>query len=95
MILAKVAGTVVSSTKSDELEGAKYLLVEKSNQYGETKGDFIVALDMIGANRDELVMISESSSARDTLETVNKAVDAIIVGIVDVIDENEKVVYKK
>ena len=95
MILAKVAGTVVSSTKSDELEGVKYLLVEKSNQYGETKGDFIVAIDMIGANRDELVMISESSSARDTLETVNKAVDAIIVGIVDVIDENEKVVYKK
>ena len=60
MILAKVAGTVVSSTTSDELKGAKYLLVEKSNQYGETKGDFIVALDLIGANRDELVMISES-----------------------------------
>jgi len=95
MILAKVVGTVISSTKSDEITGARYLLVEKSNQFGETNDDYVVALDLVGANNNELVMVSESSPARDTLETVNKAVDAIIVGIVDIIDENDKVVYRK
>jgi len=95
MILGKVVGTIVSSVKADGLEGVRYLLVDKSNQQGEVKGDFLVALDLIGANNDELVMISESTSARETPLTMNKPVDAIIVGIVDVIDENDKIVYKK
>ncbi|PIP54093.1 MAG: ethanolamine utilization protein EutN [Bacteroidetes bacterium CG23_combo_of_CG06-09_8_20_14_all_32_9] len=95
MILGKVAGTVVSTSINVEVKGASLLLVDKCNQRGEKKGDYIVALDLVGANRDELVMISESTSARETPTTINKPVDAIIVGIIDIIDENEKVVYKK
>ncbi|HRS53372.1 MAG TPA: EutN/CcmL family microcompartment protein [Bacteroidales bacterium] len=95
MNLAKVVGTVVSTTVSIEIDGARYLLVEKTNHYGSPKGDFLVALDLVGANYGELVMISESSSARDTLTTINKAVDAIIVGIIDLIDENDNIIYKK
>ena len=95
MILGKVVGTVVSSVKADGLDGARYLLVDKSNQRGEMKGDYLVALDLIGANHEELVMISESTSARETPLTVGKPIDAIIVGIIDVIDENDKIVYKK
>jgi microcompartment protein CcmK/EutM len=95
MILARVIGTVVSSTTSTDMDGARYLLLDRSDQYGKTKGDYLVAIDLVGANRDELVMVSETSAARDTLATTNKAVDAIIVGIVDLIDENEKITYKK
>lgn len=97
MILAKVVGTVVSNTKNKaaEIAGSKYLLVDKCNQQGQVKNDYLVALDIIGANRDEMVMISESSSARETPETLNKPVDAVIVGIIDMIDENDTVVYKK
>jgi len=95
MILGKVVGTVVSSLKADELEGVRYLLVEKSNPRFETKNDFLVALDLVGANHGEMVMISESTSARETPVTINKPVDAAIVGIIDVIDEYDKVVYRK
>ena len=95
MILGKVVGTVVSSTKNDRLSGARYLLIDKCNQHGMKKGDYLVALDLIGAGNDELVMISESSSARETETTLNKPIDAVIVGIVDLIDESETVVYKK
>jgi microcompartment protein CcmK/EutM len=95
MILGKVVGTVVSSMKADGLDGARYLLVGKSNPRGEIKNDFLVALDLVGANNGELVMISESTSARETPLTINKPVDAIIVGIIDVIDEFDKIVYKK
>ena len=95
MILGKVVGTVVSTSKNDGIKGTRYLLIDKTNQYGEKKGDYIVALDLIGAGNDELVMISESTSARETQTTFNKPIDAIIVGIIDLIDENEKVVYQK
>ncbi|HBX51403.1 MAG TPA: ethanolamine utilization protein EutN [Bacteroidales bacterium] len=95
MILGKVVGTVVSSTQNTSLPGAKFLLIDKCNQQGKCKGDYLVAFDMVGAGRDEVVMISESSSARETFETMNKPVDAIIVGIIDVITEQDIEVYRK
>ena len=95
MVLGKVVGTVVCSSRNDGLEGARYLLVDKINQHGEKKGDYVVALDIIGAGNDELVLVTEGSPSRETPLTVNKPVDALIVGIVDLIDENEKVIYRK
>jgi len=95
MILGKVVGTVVSSTKNDGLSGARYLLVDKCDQQGTKKGDYLVVLDLVGADKDELVMVSEGSSARETETTLNKPIDAVIVGIIDSIEENEMVVYMK
>ena len=95
MILGKVVGTVVSSKQNIKIDGAKFLLVDQCNQKGDVKGDFLVALDLVGAGNNEMVMVSQSTPARETLITKNKAVDAVIVGIIDVIDENGKVVYKK
>ncbi len=95
MILGKVVGTITSSSNSNEISGGRYLLVNKCDQKGKLKNDFLVALDLVSAGKDELVMISESTSARETTTTQNKAVDAIIIGIIDMIDESDKVVYKK
>jgi len=95
MILGKVVGTVVAVTNGVDIKGAKFLLINKCDQRAEKKDDFIVALDLVGAGYDELVMVSQSTPARETKITSNKSVDAIIVGIIDVIDENENVVYKK
>ncbi len=95
MILGKVVGTIVSSTIKDGIKGSRYLLVEKADQFGTKIGDFVVALDIIGVANDELVMVSEGSPSRETLETAGKPVDALIVGIVDLIDQDETVVYSK
>ncbi|MFA6400132.1 MAG: EutN/CcmL family microcompartment protein [Salinivirgaceae bacterium] len=95
MVIGRVVGTVVSSSNSINIQGARYLLVEKTNQRGDKKGDYLVALDIVGAGYDELVFVSESTSARETPGTVNKPVDALIVGIIDLIDDNETIVYKK
>lgn len=95
MILGKVVGTIVSNTINDGIKGSRYLLVEKTDQYGKKKGDYLVALDIIGVANDELVMVTEGSPSRETPQTVNKPVDALIVGIVDSIDENDTVVYQK
>ncbi len=95
MILGKVVGTVVSTKQSVDIDGASFLLINQCNQKGIVKDDFIVALDLVGAGKDEIVMVSQSTPARETPRTINKSVDAIIVGIIDMIDENDKVVYKK
>ncbi len=95
MVLGKIAGTITSSVNSIDIQGGRYLLVNKCNQQGQLKNDFLVALDLVSAGNDEMVMVSQSTAARETPTTRNKAIDAVIVGIVDTIDENEKVVYKK
>jgi len=95
MILGKVVGTVVSSTINDGMKGSSYLLIDKTDQYGKKKGDYIVALDIVGAGFDELVMVTEGSPSRETPLTINKPLDALIVGIIDLIDEDDTVVYRK
>ena len=95
MILGKVKGTVVSSEKNINIPGARFLLIDKCNSKGETKGDYLVALDLTGAGNNEMVMVSQSTSARETPVTKNKPIDAVIVGIIDMIDEYDKVVYRK
>ena len=95
MILGKVVGTVVSSTSRTGITGAVFLLIEKCSQSGEVRNDYVVALDMVGAGKGEMVMVSEGSTARETPLTVGRPLDAIVVGIVDSIDENELLVYQK
>jgi microcompartment protein CcmK/EutM len=95
MILGKVVGTVVSSIINDGLKGSRYLMIEKTDQYGKKKGDYLVALDVIGVANDELIMVTEGSPSRETPLTINKPVDALVVGIIDLIDENNQVVYRK
>lgn len=95
MILGKVVGTIVSSTINDGMKGSRYLLIDKTDQFGKKSGDYLVALDILGAAYDELVMVTEGSPSRETPLTINKPFDALIVGIIDLIDEHDIVVYRK
>jgi microcompartment protein CcmK/EutM len=95
MILGMVQGTVVATSKADGIEGAKYLLVNKCNQFGEVKNDYYVALDQVGSGHGEMVMMAQGSPNRQTERTTDRPIDASIIGIVDMIDQFEKVTYKK
>jgi len=95
MFLAKVVGTVTCSKKADNAKGSRYLLIEMCDQAGKGNGSFQIALDMVGAGCDEIVMICIGSSARQTRMTGNMPVNAVIAGIIDMIDEGGKVVYRK
>ena len=95
MILGKVVGTVVSNRRADRIDAVRYLLIEQCNQQGIGKHDFLVALDLIGANYGEVVILCQGSAARQTPVTDDRPIDAVIVGIIDLIDEKGKVVYKK
>ena len=95
MNLGKVVGTVVSERRADRIEAARYLLIELCNQQGIGKNDFQVALDMIGAGYGEIVLLCQGSAARQTEITYDRPMDAVIVAIVDLIDEKGTVVYQK
>ena len=96
MQLARVAGTVVSSHKSETLEGIRFLVVEKLNAATmEGSGSFVVAMDGIGANVGEVVFFVTGSSARMTKTTDKKPADATIVAIVDTVEIGGEEVYRK
>jgi microcompartment protein CcmK/EutM len=95
MIFGKVTGTVISTRKSDTTEGTKYLLVQLCTQKETLKSSYLVALDLVGAGPGEMVIVSQGSSARQTSRTFEKPIDAVIAGIVDLVEEGGKVVYRK
>ena len=46
-------------------------------------GESVVAVDAVGAGVGEMVLFAAGSSARQTVATDNKPVDAVIMAIVD------------
>ena len=96
MIIGKVVGTVVASRKEEELVGLKFLAVCPIDiETGETKGGGVVAVDAVGAGVGEVVLYASGSSARQTLVTQNRPVDATIMAIVDTLEVGGDVLYQK
>lgn len=83
MILAKVLGTLVSTRKEPRLDGLKLLVLGRCDADGATTGDTVVAADAVGAGVDEYVLYASGSSARQTVMTDAKPVDAVVMAIVD------------
>jgi ethanolamine utilization protein EutN len=87
MQIGRVVGTVVSTQKNKKLEGAKLLLVQPLALDGAAKGTAILAIDSCGAGVGERVLVViEGKAAGDALGKKAAAVDAAIIGIVDVVD---------
>jgi microcompartment protein CcmK/EutM len=96
MILARVRGNVVSTTKSDRLNGLKLLLVVPiSIDTFEEPGAPLVAIDTVGAGEGEVVMCVSGSSSRQTTLTENRPADLSIIGIIDSVELNGDMVFEK
>ncbi len=96
MILAKVIGNVVSTRKEPKIEGIKFLLLEKINPTTlQGNGDYVVAMDSVGAGIGEVVFYVAGSSSRMTAITEGKPSDATIVAIVDAIEIRGSYFYQK
>lgn len=96
MIVAKVCGSVVSTNKSDRMQGMKMLLViEVDIPSQKEKGKPQVAIDTVGAGHGEIVLCVAGSSSRQTEKTCEKPVDLAIIGIVDSIDLIGNRVFQK
>jgi ethanolamine utilization protein EutN len=96
MIIGKVIGSIVSTTKAEKLTGKKLLIVHPLDMRTiEEEGKPIVAIDTVGSGVGEVVLIVSGSSARQTEITNGVPVDAAIIGIVDQIEIEGSLSFKK
>ena len=95
MLLGRVIGTVVSTSKEQELSGLKLLLVRGADVEGKPTGSIVVAIDAVGAGLGEVVLYASGSSARQTKVTKDRPVDATIMAIVDSIELEGRQTYTK
>ena len=97
MFLAKVVGNVVSTHKNPGFQGMKLLVIQpyiRKDQELVASGSSVVAVDSVGAGNGELVMFTQGSSARLTEKTKDAPVDAVIIGIVDSVELEGRLVEK-
>lgn len=95
MLLGKVVGTVVSTKKEPLLDGSKLLLVRGMDPEGRPTSTLVVAVDAVGAGPGEVVLLASGSSARQTEETRDRPVDAVIMAIVDQLELEGRLTYQK
>tara|TARA_B100000579_G_scaffold50985_1_gene35508 strand:- start:209 stop:508 length:300 start_codon:yes stop_codon:yes gene_type:complete len=95
MLLGKIAGTVVATRKEPELEGLRFLMVHELDTDTNPTGKMVVAVDSVGAGIGEVVLYASGSSARQTIATRDRPVDATIMAIVDLVEVNGQVNYDK
>ena len=97
MFIAKVIGNVVATQKNAKFTGMKLLVVQpyivKDGKL-IVSGSSVVAVDSVGAGVGECVLFTQGSSARLTPTTKDTPVDAVIVGILDVLEVDGAVVAK-
>ena len=86
MFLGKVVGTVWATRKDEELVGMKFQIVKHVGLDYTTKETFVVAVDTVQAGVGDVVLVCSGSSARQTVMTKNKPVDAVIMAVVDKLD---------
>ena len=79
MIIGKVAGSVVSTRKCENLTGSKFMIVEPVPSL--KIDNRIVAVDRVGAGIGEYVLVTTGSAAR--VDAPSAPIDAAIVGIID------------
>ena len=99
MFLARVEGAVVATKKDPAMNGRKMLLLrpqlvdEKDPTRFRAGVNTIVAVDSVGAGVGEMVLFCQGSSARLAQNLKEAPVDAVIIGIVDVVDVLGKQIY--
>jgi microcompartment protein CcmK/EutM len=86
MILGTVIGNVTSTINHPFYENKKLLVVEKCGADGTATGDYIIAIDQVGAGTGERVLVlDEGNGARQIVNSTTAPLRSVIVGIVDAV----------
>jgi ethanolamine utilization protein EutN len=99
MFLAKVEGSVVSTKKDPSMNGRKLLILrpqlvdDKDPTRFRAGVNTIVAVDSVGAGLGEMVLFCQGSSARLAPNLKDAPVDAVVIGIVDMVDVLGRQIY--
>lgn len=95
MLIARVIGNAVATIKDEKLEGKKLLVVVQTDEKGSIQGKPFVAIDTVDAGEGDLVLTAAGSSARQTNITKDTPVDAVIMAIIDTLEVEGQLVFRK
>lgn len=95
MLIARVIGTTVSTIKDEKLVGRKLLILRQTDETGSPEGKPFVAVDTVDAGAGDLVLTAAGSSARQTTITKDSPVDSVIMAVIDSLEVEGKVVFRK
>ena len=87
MILGRVAGAVHGTIQHPFYAGKTLLVVEKCRPDGTPTGDYLIAVDSVGAGAGERVLVlDEGTGARQVLGSKDGPVRSVVVGIIDAVE---------
>ena len=95
MKIARVIGTTISTIKDPKIKGSKLLIMRETDQSGEFIGKPYVAVDLVDAGVNDLVLTGHGSSARQTFQTKECPVDAVVIAVIDHLEVDGEVVFRK
>jgi microcompartment protein CcmK/EutM len=95
MFIGKIVGTVVSTIKDPKVVELKLQVVAELDEAGQPRGKYVVAADTVGAGHGDLVLFAQGSSARQTVLTDGRPIDAAIMAVIDSWDVEGEQVYRK
>ena len=95
MKIARVVGTTISTIKDEKVRGSKLLILCQTDETGEMIGKPYVAVDLVDAGVDDLVLSGHGSSARQTYQTKDCPVDAVVMAVIDHLEVDGEVVFRK
>jgi len=95
MLIAKVVGSAISTIKDEKLTGRKLMVVRQTDETGKSIGKPFVAIDTVDAGEGDLVLTASGSSARQTAITKDTPVDAVIMAVIDSLQVDGEVVFRK
>ena len=77
------------------MEGLRLLVCQPIGAGGDKAGAVLVAADAVGAGVGEMILYATGSSARQTVATQNRPVDAVVMAIVDHWEVGGEIKYRK
>jgi microcompartment protein CcmK/EutM len=95
MLIARVIGSTISTIKDENLVGRKLLVLRQTDEFGNPSGKPFVAVDSVDAGIGDLVLTAAGSSARQTSQTKDRPVDAVIMAVIDSLDVMGEVTFRK
>jgi microcompartment protein CcmK/EutM len=95
MKIARVIGSTISTIEDPKVKETKLLLCRQTNAAGEETGKAFVATDLVDAGTGDLVLTCHGSAARQTFLTKDAPVDAVIMAVIDHLEVDGEIIFRK